>query len=233
MKIRNRHLVRCAGLVASLVARALVKSLRFEYLPLGRPLGPRMLSPLDSSRHIYAIWHENLLLPAAMFGDPSLAVLISRHADGQILGSLIQSMKMGLVLGSTNRGGVAAVRELLDPKARRHLAITPDGPRGPRRQVQPGLVYIASRARMSIVCCGVGYRNPWRARSWDRFAVPKPQSRAVIVSDEPISVPPTATMAELERYQQLVQSEMDRLNALAEHCAANPRFRPIRVRQAA
>src|SRR5436190_8891438 len=125
MKIRNRHLVRLAGGAASLAARLLARSLRFEYLPLDRPLGPRMLPPENRDRHIYAIWHENLLLPAARFGDPSLAVLISKHADGQILGSLIEAMGMGLVLGSTNRGGVEAVRKLLDPAAsRRHLAVT-------------------------------------------------------------------------------------------------------------
>ena len=81
-------------------------------------------------RFIYCIWHENLLLPAARFGGPDLAVLISKHADGQILGGLITAMGMEMVQGSTNRGGVEAVRNLLRVDVRwRNLAVTPDGPR--------------------------------------------------------------------------------------------------------
>jgi lysophospholipid acyltransferase (LPLAT)-like uncharacterized protein len=218
VKIRNRHLVKLAGVMASFAARGLARSLRFHYEPLAAKLGPRMIPKSDTSRHLYAIWHENLLLPAAKFGDRSLAVLISKHADGQILASLIESMGMGLVLGSTNRGGIEAVRKLLDPaQCRRHLAVTPDGPRGPRRIVQPGIIYIASRTGMKIVAVGVGYKTCWRAKSWDRFAIPKPVSEARIVTGEPIHVPEGLKMNELEEYRQIVQAEMDRLNALAEY----------------
>ena len=56
--------------------------------------------------------------------------------------------------------------------AARHLAVTPDGPRGPRRVVQPGVVYLASRTGMRIVPIGVGHRRPWRMKSWDSFRDP-------------------------------------------------------------
>src|SRR3954451_9033422 len=105
MKIRNPRLVRAAGRLGTVVARGLFRTLRFEYRPLGRPLAPRLLPPDNRDRHIYAVWHEKLLLPAVYFGDPSLAVLISKHADGQLLGSLITALGMGMVLGSTNRDG--------------------------------------------------------------------------------------------------------------------------------
>jgi lysophospholipid acyltransferase (LPLAT)-like uncharacterized protein len=220
MKIRNRRLVRLAGRAAALTARGLIRSLRWEYRPLGRPLAPRDLPADNRDRHIYSIWHEDLLLPAVLFGEPSLAVLISRHADGQILGALIDAMGMGQVLGSTNRGGVEAVRKLIhDPHARRHLAVTPDGPRGPRRVVQPGAVYVASRTGMSVVCVGVGYHRPWRAGSWDRFAVPKPGSRAKCLTADPIAVPAGLKADGLEAYRLIVQAEMDRLNAAAERWA--------------
>lgn len=232
MKIRNKHLVRFAGRAASWAVRGLVKSLRVEYHPLGAPLGPKHL--VNDDRHIYAIWHENLLLPAARFGDETLAVLISRHADGQILGSLIEAMGMSMVLGSTNRGGIEAVRKLLDPVAsRRHLAVTPDGPRGPRRSLQPGIIYIASRTGMKIVCIGVGYRYPWRAKSWDCFAVPKPTSRAMIVTSQPITVPAGLKMQQLEEYRQTVQREMDRLNGMAEELAISGRLPEQSVRRQA
>ena len=225
MKIRNRRLLRAAGRVGTLAARGLFHTLRFEYRPLGANLAPRNLPPGNRDRHIYCIWHDTLLLPTVYFGDPSISVLISKHADGQLLGSLTEAMGMGMVLGSTNRGGVEAVRKLIgDPAARRHLAVTPDGPRGPRRVVQPGMVYVASRTGMTIVCVGVGYHRPWRAGSWDRFAVPKPCSRARCLTSAPIAVPAGLKADGLERYRMSVQNEMDRLTAAAEQWAETNRL---------
>lgn len=225
MKIRNRHLIRAAGRLGTWTVRGLVQTLRFEYRPAGASLAPRDLPPTNRDRHIYSIWHENLILPAVCFGHPSLAVLISKHADGQILGSLITSLGMGMVLGSTNRDGVKAVRQLVrDEHARQHLAVTPDGPRGPRRVVQPGIIYVASLTGMSIVCVGVGYDRPWRAGSWDRFAIPKPGSRARCVTAEPITVPPRLRADELEPHRLRVQAEMDRLNTASERWAETNRL---------
>ncbi|MGL4423350.1 MAG: lysophospholipid acyltransferase family protein [Gemmataceae bacterium] len=220
MKIRNRHLVRFAGTLGSRTARTLVSTLRAESIYEQDPIIPSELPPGSTDRYIYAIWHEALLFPTVYFGHPDLAVLISKHADGQILGSLIQSMNMGMVLGSTNRGGIAAVKELIsDPNARRHLAVTPDGPRGPRRVVQPGVVYIASRAQMQIVCVGVGHHRPWRARSWDRFMLPYPTARVRSYLSKPIAVPAGLKTEGLEEYRRRVQTEMDRVMAIAENWA--------------
>src|SRR5205807_4997169 len=128
------------------------------------------------------------------------------------LGSLITSLGMGMVEGSATRGGIEAVRKLTrEHHPWRHLAVTPDGPRGPRRVVQPGIVYVASRTGMRIVPAGVGYRRPWRAGSWDRFALPKPFSRARCLTAEPIAVPGSLRSTELEPYRLRVQAEMDRL----------------------
>lgn len=223
MKFRNRHLLAAAGWAGTRAARLLFRSLRFEYHPLGPPCNPAALPP--GARRIYCIWHENLLLPTLYFGRPDIAVLVSKHADGQLLGSLVRSLGMGMVQGSTNRGGVEAVRQLIgDNVPWRHLAVTPDGPRGPRRVVQPGIVYVASRTGMEIVPVGVGYRRPWRTKSWDRFAVPRPFSVARCVSADPVAVPTGLKAAELEPYRLRVQAEMDRLNALAESWADTGRL---------
>src|SRR5436190_464721 len=86
------------------------------------------------------------------------------------------------------RGWIGTVRQMLRVGRKSHLAITPDGPRGPRRQVQPGLLYLAARTGLPIVPVGIGYDRPWRMRSWDRFAVPRPWTRATCVTTEPIHV---------------------------------------------
>jgi hypothetical protein len=223
MKIRNRRLLAAAGWAATRTARSLFRTLRFRYQPLGPSCEPARVP--DGERIIYCIWHENLLLPTIYFGRSDIAVLISQHRDGQLLGSLIQSLGMGMVSGSTTRGGVEAVRKLVDENAPfRHLAVTPDGPRGPRRVVQQGLVYVASRTGMKVACVGVGYRRPWRLASWDRFALPRPFTRARCLTADPIAVPAGLKAAQLEPYRLRIQAEMDRLNAAAEAWAESGRF---------
>jgi lysophospholipid acyltransferase (LPLAT)-like uncharacterized protein len=219
MKIRNKRLLAAASWLVARITHLLFRTLRHQIVPLGRRLDPDMVLP--GERFIWSVWHENVLLPVNYFSRPDIAVLISSHADGQLLGAFIEMMGMNLVHGSTNRGGVRAVRQLLaDSEKWRHLAITPDGPRGPRRIVQPGVVYLASRTGRPIIPSGVAYTRPWRFNSWDKFAIPKPFSRAFFVTAEPIFVPDGLKTAELEPYRLLVQSEMDRMNALAEQLAA-------------
>lgn len=215
MKIRNPRLLAAVGWVATRAARGLVRSLRVRHLALDPASHPDHVPP--GERVIYSIWHENLLFPTIYFGRPSMAVLVSQHRDGQLLGTLITSLGMGMVCGSTTRGGVDAVRKLVDPNAPfRHVAVTPDGPRGPRRVVQQGLVYVASRTGMKVVCVGVGYRRPWRLGSWDRFAVPRPFTAARCLIGEGLVVPPGLKAMQLEPYRLRIQAEMDRLNAAAE-----------------
>lgn len=223
MKIRNRRLVAAAGWLATRTALTLFRTLRLDYTCLGTPCDPDHAAPDD--RLVYCIWHENLLLPTVVFGRPSIRVLISEHADGQLLGSLITAVGMGMVHGSTTRGGVKALRQLVtDDSPFRHLAVTPDGPRGPRQEVQPGLVYVASRNGMKIVPMGVGYRKPWRLGSWDQFAIPKPFTRGRCIFSAPIEVPPGLRAAEMEPYRMRVQAEMERVNALAQDWADTGRL---------
>jgi lysophospholipid acyltransferase (LPLAT)-like uncharacterized protein len=101
-----------------------------------------------------------------------------------------------------------------------HITITPDGPRGPRRVVKPGLVYLASRLGLPIVPAGFGLNRPWRGKSWDRFAVPRPFSRACCVTDEIIRVPATADRDTLEVYRRQVEAAITRATDLAERWAA-------------
>lgn len=97
-----------------------------------------------------------------------------------------------------------------------HLAITADGPRGPRHVMKDGPIYLASRSGLAIVPIGVAHDRPWRARSWDRFILPRPFSKAHIVCGEEIHVPADADRDEIEIYRLKVQAEMERLEVEAE-----------------
>src|SRR5205823_1524335 len=95
----------------------------------------------------------------------------------------------------------------------------------PRRRVQPGAVFLSSVTGLPIVPIGVGYRNAWRAKSWDRFAVPKPFSSARAVIGEPLAVPAGIETKGLFHYSSLLQQRLDGATAAAEAWAAGKRIR--------
>ena len=103
-----------------------------------------------------------------------------------------------------------------------HLTITPDGPRGPRRRLAPGCVYLASKLGLPLVAMGFGYDRPWRVRSaWDQFAIPRPCSRARAIPSGEIFVPPDLDRNGLEHFRLKIENLLNRLTAEAESWAAS------------
>jgi len=100
-----------------------------------------------------------------------------------------------------------------------HLGITPDGPRGPRRVLKPGVVMIASQSGLAIVPAGIGFVSAWRFGSWDRFALPCPGSMMVGVVGEPIFVPRDLDRGSLQQWVRFVEGRMLELTQLAEDWA--------------
>jgi lysophospholipid acyltransferase (LPLAT)-like uncharacterized protein len=217
MKIRNPKLISAASWLGAQVVRAWMRTMHYEYRPLGPNVDPRQDGMAE--RYIYAFWHENLLAPLSQYAQPNIRVLISRHADGQIIAELARHLGFGLVRGSSTRGGVEAVRQMLRLGQEAHLAVTPDGPRGPRRRIQLGLIYLAAHTGLPIVPVGIGYRRPWRMKSWDHFAIPKPGSFMTCVTPDPISISPDAGKEDLEHHQQHVEQVLHQVGAFAEHWA--------------
>jgi lysophospholipid acyltransferase (LPLAT)-like uncharacterized protein len=171
-------------------------------------------------RYIFAMWHEYLLLPIYCYAHSGIHVLISQHADGEIVAQMCRHHGIPVVRGSTTRGSVQAVRQLLRAGRKTHLAMTPDGPRGPRRRVQQGLIYLASQVGLPIVPVGFGLDRPWRMPSWDRLALPRPWSRAVCVTAGSISISPGASRLEREDCRQHVEHALHLATERAEALAS-------------
>lgn len=165
---------------------------------------------------IYVFWHENILMPLYLRGHSNISMLLSRHADANILDRVARMMGFGVVRGSTFRGGSAALRELAERAAVGNLTITPDGPRGPRRRLAPGCVFLASTLGIPIVAMGMGYDRPWRAGTWDRFAIPRPFSRARGVVSRAIHIPPDLDRDGIERHRVGVEALLTHLSDDAE-----------------
>jgi lysophospholipid acyltransferase (LPLAT)-like uncharacterized protein len=169
----------------------------------------------DSPR-IYVFWHENILIPLYVRGHCDLAMLLSQHRDAEILAHVARRMGFDCVRGSTYRGGAKAIWELWERSRGQHLTITPDGPRGPRRKMALGPIFLASRLGLPLVLMGFGYDRPWRMNSWDRFAVPRPFSRARAIIGPPMTLPPDLDRAGMERSRQRAEQLLNDLTTEAE-----------------
>lgn len=219
MKLSSPTAIKCISLAASGVLRAWFSTLDVRNYCYGPDSDP-VTSP---RRNIYLFWHETMLYPACAYSRFRIAILVSRHRDGELIAQVVRMLRGVSLRGSTDRGGkrggMAAIRGMMRHGRANHLAITPDGPRGPRRKVQDGPIYLASRSSMPLVPTGFAFENPWRMGSWDRMALPRPFTRARCVIAPPIDVPKNLDRRRLAEYRERVQSVIDRVQEQAEHLA--------------
>jgi lysophospholipid acyltransferase (LPLAT)-like uncharacterized protein len=171
---------------------------------------------------IFCIWHNRLALALPMHTNYSqrigqtrqLAAMVSASRDGAMLARVLELFGTQPVRGSSSRRGRQALLELTRWAERGYdLAITPDGPRGPRYVVQPGVVALAQITGRPIVPAGL--RIHWKAclNSWDRFQLPLPLSRVEMFFGEPLTIHRAASEAEREATRNELQRRLMALNA--------------------
>jgi lysophospholipid acyltransferase (LPLAT)-like uncharacterized protein len=221
MKLESPLLMKIGGLAGVTFVRWWMSTLDAQIAFYDPAVDPG--SPLCLGQQIYIFWHEYILLPLSVRGHCNLAMLLSRHRDADILSRMAYHLGFELVRGSSRRGGAAAIRQLLRKSGRMHLAVTPDGPRGPRRRLAPGAVYLASRLGLPLIVMGFGYDRPWRLASWDRFALPRPYSRVRAVISPKVYLPPDLNRKGIEEFREKIERLLNRLTQEAESWAASDR----------
>lgn len=199
-----------AGSVGRRLLDALMATVRFtvehgdryeRFVRQGRPV-------------IFAVWHGRLLPLTYYHRDRGIAAIISRSEDGEYIARVVEGWGYRTVRGSTSRGGSEALRGLVKAARKGHsLAITPDGPRGPRQRLQPGVITAAQLTGLPIIPLAGGCSRAWWPGSWDRFCVPKPFSTVRVLYGQPRFVDRNATDAELRRHAHELETE---LNAMIE-----------------
>lgn len=165
---------------------------------------------------IHVFWHEYITFPVTIWGHCDMAALVSQHRDGDWISRAAHHLGFEIVRGSTTRGGASALRELKRKSRQCNLTIMPDGPQGPRRKMSVGPVYLASRLQVPIVPVGFGYDRPWRLNSWDRFALPRPFSRARSIFGPRITLPRKLDRDGLEDCRQRIETLLIDLTQEAE-----------------
>ncbi len=227
MKITNPLVHKFAGLLGAMSLRAWLATLDVRvayYDPSVDPMRPEF-----DGQKIFIFWHEYLLAPLSFRSHCNTALLISRHRDGSWLAHAAHHLGFQIVRGSTGRGGTTALRELLRKGRQLNLATPPDGPRGPRRVLAPGTVYLASKLGLPIVALGLGYDRPWRLKSWDRFALPRPFSRLRAIGGPAMHIPGDLDREGLDHYRREVQRMLNRLTDESEAWARSGNRKPAEV----
>ena len=170
--------------LGALLMRAIYASCKKEFhIPSNLPKEP----------FIIAFWHGELLMQPFLYhkirSSHKIAVMISEHFDGELIARTIERFGFQSIRGSSKKGGaralIAALRKL---KEGYDIAITPDGPRGPRHSVAGGIVALSQKSGAKIVPFSYQAERYWQLNSWDRFVIPKPFSKLSFYVGEPFSV---------------------------------------------
>jgi lysophospholipid acyltransferase (LPLAT)-like uncharacterized protein len=238
VRIRSRWLPKIVTWVVVGALRLLFASCRKVRLP--SPVGPRF-DPApddpDTERFIALVWHDTLVFPT--FGSSRTlqlrtSCLTSRHHDGSYVAELMNWVGITSVRGSSNHGGAEAVRRMMVGCEGRHIVITPDGPRGPRRRMKPGAVFLASQTGRRICVTAFACRRGWRfVGGWTDLLIPRPFTTIYMLAAPPLSVPPDLSRDELDRYTERVQMMLDDLYAEAERLAKPSQRQHIEQRRRA
>lgn len=214
MSNRKRHDIRgtrksdLLGLLAGWAMKLMVATLRLEVRDLcgiGTPAAA--IPPV-----IYILWHNRFFTVPAAWNKICRAhrqsvTLTSASRDGAMVARAMAVFGLGAVRGSSSRRGVAALvglkRAIL---AGFDVCLTPDGPRGPRYQLQSGVIKLAEATGAPVIPVHVRFSAAWRLKTWDRFVIPKPFSRVEVTFAQAIHLPAGMTASEFENARLQIQS---------------------------
>lgn len=173
---------------------------------------------LSSRRFIAAFWHSRILGLSYRYQGWNAIALVSRSKDGEIIAQTIRRQGNETIRGSSSRGGLRALSRLIKLLRRspRPAIIIPDGPRGPRFKVHPGVVLLASKTGYPILPLTYSARRVKIFSSWDRFILPLPFNQCRIVFGSPVHVPFNAGPNTLERRRTQLEAELDRITRKAD-----------------
>jgi lysophospholipid acyltransferase (LPLAT)-like uncharacterized protein len=167
---------------------------------------------------LLAFWHGRMLYFLHRYHRQRFTILVSRSKDGEFVSQVLQRFGVHVIRGSSSQGGAQGLRAIVRKvHSGYHAAFTPDGPRGPRYTVQPGIVAVAKTTGAAIL--PVTYGACWKKVfcSWDAFLMPLPFSRVVVIYGEPIYVPATASPTVFQAKQQEVETSLRQITEMADH----------------
>jgi lysophospholipid acyltransferase (LPLAT)-like uncharacterized protein len=171
----------------------------------------------NQTKYILAFWHGTMLLPWFLMRNKNFSALVSKSSDGEILSRLLTKWKYDVSRGSSSKGGKEAMDEIImKVSSGNSLAITPDGPRGPRLKMKAGAVVAAKKTAVPLVLVGISFNKKIILKSWDLFEIPKPFSKAVAVYSEPFIIQQSSTYEETDEFVKKSEEILNNLQLEAQ-----------------
>lgn len=228
VRITTPLTMKIAGRAAGIILWSIFRTVRCEkYLGSPDSYGP------NAKPVLYSLWHDSAVLGAFCGRQYRAVALTSKHRDGTFVEHILRAVNVASIRGSSGKTGGRAALGLLRKAETHNIVITPDGPRGPRRVMSRGVVYLASKTGNGIVPAGFACSSAWDVKgSWTSLTIPKPFSKVVALLDEPIYVPPDLDEVETNWFVDSVQQRMDKLQVLAKRQLSEPVDNPLHPLQA-
>ncbi len=174
---------------------------------------------------VYVTWHQRLLNLFFLKYRRPVTIMISRSKDGDLVAAVSEKLGFGTVRGSSSRGGVTAMFQLID-KIKKNpetaAGMLGDGPRGPARRLKPGTLKIAQATGVPIIPFAYSAKRHKLFASWDRFMMPFPFSPLVVIFGDPITIPASAGSDELEILRRQVEESLNDLTCRCDEWWRNP-----------
>jgi lysophospholipid acyltransferase (LPLAT)-like uncharacterized protein len=211
--LRDRIVIRAAGVFFYLLIRVICSSLRWEVH------GGEHLDSILSSGHraIFTFWHTCIFSATWFWRKRGIVVMSSQSRDGEFTGRFIRRFGYGTARGSSTRGAGRALTEMAECLTSGiDTAFTIDGPRGPAYIAKPGAITLARHTGQAILPFHIAARRRIELSSWDRLQIPLPFTRAAVFIAEPIYVSREASKDEIAQKQSALQSSLDHLRSEAE-----------------
>ncbi|MBI2413704.1 MAG: lysophospholipid acyltransferase family protein [Deltaproteobacteria bacterium] len=166
---------------------------------------------------ILAFWHGRLLMMPYSYPGKGITILVSQSKDGELISRTVKNFGIESVRGSSTRGWISGVKGLLrSVQAGRDVAITPDGPKGPKEKAQMGAVQIARTTGLPIIPVSFNASKKKTFRSWDSFILPYPFSKGVFICGEPILVDAKSGPEEMEASRVKLEETLNKLTREAD-----------------
>jgi lysophospholipid acyltransferase (LPLAT)-like uncharacterized protein len=205
---RQRFLIRLADLTFYTLIKIIGRTISFENS--GWENFERIAT--DKKVPIYAFWHERIFLSTYFFRNRNIIVITSQSFDGEYIARFIQRLGYGAVRGSSTRGGVGALAQMIRlMKQNLSMGFTLDGPKGPRHVAKTGAIMLAKKTGNPVMPFVIEAEEYWTLQSWDKLQIPKPFSRAKIFIGELVYVAPDADPEEIENKRRELQKNLDEL----------------------
>lgn len=205
---KERLLIRIVDLACFALISFIGKTVRFEVE------GQENFEQIenDGKIPIYTFWHNRIFIGTYFFRNRKIVVMTSQSFDGEYIARFIQRFGYGASRGSSTRGGIKALGEMIRVmKEGFPAAFSIDGPKGPKYVAKSGVCLLAKKTGNPIIPFVFESKNYWEINSWDKLQIPKPFTRVKVIIEKPIYVSSEANDEEIENKRLEVQNSLDEL----------------------